>query len=99
MVYLFDEALKLAESEKIQNRIEILKARMLYLGISAAHSYKYVNGTEDERARITELYAEMHRLFLKHNIVVASGTPATYAPEEYDVTRSPAEHWFPGING
>lgn len=95
MVYLFDEALKLAESEKMQNRIEILKARMLYLGISASHESKYVNGTEDERARIAELYAEMHDLFITHKIAVLSGNPGVYAPEEYDVTKNPYEHWVP----
>ncbi len=91
MVDLFDKAIMLAESEKIQTNIEILKARMLYMGISVVHEDRYTNGTEDDRAYIAELYAEMHSLFLKYNIIVLSKYSA---PAEYDVTKSPSEHWY-----
>lgn len=91
MVALFDKAINLAESETIQNRIEILKARMLYMGISVVHEDRYTNGTDEDRAYIAELYAEMHSLFIKHNIKVLTEYGA---PPEYDVTKSPSEHWY-----
>lgn len=91
MVSLFDKALLLAESEEIQNHIEILRARMLYLGISVVHEDRYVNGSDEDRAYIAELYAEAHALFLKHNIKVLSEYGA---PAEYDLTKTPSEHWY-----
>ena len=89
MLSLFDSAIRLAESETIQNRIEILKARMLYMAISVVHEDMYTNGTEDSRALISELYAEMHGLFLKHKIMASNNK---YAPSSYDVTKIPVWH-------
>lgn len=91
MVELFDKALLLAESEEIQNRIEILRARMLYLGISVVHEDRYVNGSDEDRAYIAELYDEAHALFHKHNIKVLSEYGA---PAEYDLTKTPSDHWY-----
>ena len=91
MVVLFDEAIKLAETEEIQNRIEILKARMLYMGISVVHEDRYVNGTDEDRVYIAQLYAEMHETFLKYNIIVIGKLGA---PSEYDVTKAPTDYWY-----
>lgn len=88
---LFDKAVMLSETEAICNRIEILKARMLYLGISAVHEDRYTNGSDEDKAYIAGLYNEMHTLFIKHNIKVLTSYGA---PSEYDVTKSPSEHWY-----
>jgi len=92
IVHLFDRALKYAETQEIYNRIELLYARMLYMGISAVHEDRYVNGSDEDRALIAELYSEMHGLFIKYRILVSGSD--NYAPAEYDVTKSPSEHWF-----
>ena len=94
MVGLFDTALKYAETEEIANRIEMIKARMLYACINAAHESCYVNGTAEQRAIFEERYTEMHRLFKKYSIKVFDDyTAKLYAPDEIDFTKTPTEHW------
>jgi len=94
---LFDVALKYAETEQFQNRIEIMKAQMMYVCINAVHESDYVNGTADQRSTFEERYAEMYRLYKKHSIVVYDSTPKVYAPEEIDFSRKPEDHWCESI--
>jgi len=94
MVGLFDEALKYAETEKIYNRIEVLRARMLYICITVTHEDRYINGSEEDRAIIAERYTEMHQLFKKYRIPVFDDyINHADAPDELDLERNPSEHW------
>jgi len=91
---LLDKALKYAETEEIADRIEVTKARMMYVCINATHESKYVNGTSGERALFEERYTEMHRLFKKHSILVFDNYASKlYAPDEVDFSKTPTEHW------
>ncbi len=94
MTVLFDKALSLAENEDVYNRIEILKARMLYICITLTHGERYLNGTAEDRKVMTDRYTECHRLFRKHNILVFDNyIIKAYAAEELDLERTPSEHW------
>jgi len=97
MMRLFDIALKYAESEAQQNRIEIMKAQMMYVCINATHESDYVNGTAEQRALFEERYTEMHGLYKKHSIVVYDALPLVYVPNEIDFSRKPEDHWSEGI--
>ena len=95
MTEMLDHALRLAETETIQSRIEATKAKLFYLGITITHEERYVNGTEEQRALIEEQYRWMHEMFLKHNIPVYDDYSVKYyPPAEIDFDRTPSEHWF-----
>ncbi|MBQ7827636.1 MAG: DUF4838 domain-containing protein [Clostridia bacterium] len=94
MVGLFDQALKYAETEEVYNKIEVLKARMLYIGIAITHEERYLSGTDEERDVISERYTEMHRLFLEYNIPVFDDyINKCWAPAELDLEQNPSDHW------
>ncbi|MBR4881394.1 MAG: DUF4838 domain-containing protein, partial [Clostridia bacterium] len=92
---LLDRALRLAETEKISDLIETVKAKLLYLGITLTHEARYINGTAEQRAVIEEQYRWMHEMFLKHKIPIYDDySRVFYPPDEIDLERTPSEHWF-----
>lgn len=94
MTGLFKEALRLAETEEIEQQIEILMARMFYACITVTHEDLYVNGTDEERALIAERYTELHRIFRKYDIAVFDDyINYAVAPEELDLEVNPSEAW------
>ena len=98
MTELLDRALEIAETEKIANLIETVKAKLFYLGISLLHEERYANGTDEQRIKISEQYRWMHEMFLKHNIPVFDDyTTQVYVPSEIDLERSPSDHWYNSI--
>lgn len=94
MTGLFKEALRLAETEEIERKIEILMSGMYYVCIGITYNDRYVNGTDEERAVIAERYTEMHRIFRENNLRVFDDFISTeYAPAELDLETNPFDSW------
>jgi len=101
---LLQEAYRLANTSDQADRIEILEAGVLFLGVSLSYNAKYVNGTAEEKELLIEKYTRLHRIATEHNIWIFSGisgmlygTNITYAPEELDLDENPIM-WFPNVD-
>jgi len=102
---LFENARLLANTSDQVDRIEILEAGMLFLGVSMSYDAKYVNGTAEEREHIIEQYKRLHELCTKHNVWVVSnissmlfGKGMTFAPAELDLDESPIMWYNKAVN-
>ena len=99
---LFDEAKRLADTKDQFERIERLEAGMLYLGVCQAYDYWYVNGTAEEKAKLTERYERMFELVHKYNLPVYCSImlySAKYAPDELDLDVNPLQWYIDILNG
>ncbi len=93
---LFDKAHTLVNTSAQEEALEHLEAGMLYMGVIHAYEDWYVNGTEEERALLTEKYTRLHELCTKYRLPMSWG--ASYdecasAPEELDLDVNPIM-WF-----
>jgi len=70
LIYLFDEALRLAETERERRNIDLLSAHVLCNVMTGRYKAKYVNGTAEEKAEYEALAARLKEIF--------DGSGATY---------------------
>lgn len=93
---LFEKARRLADTRDQEIRVEVLEAGMLYLGICHLYDDWYVNGTDAEKAKLTERYKRVHELATKYHLAVycyISPDSAEFAPEVLDLEQHPLE-WY-----
>lgn len=98
---LFEEARRLADTEAQMERVEILEAGMLYLGVIQAYDFWYVNGTDAEREKLIKLYERMFDLVHRYNLPVYCSImlySAKYAPDELDLDENPLQWYLDIIN-
>lgn len=94
--HLFDEAKALADTRDQYERIERLYAGMLFLGVTHVYDVWYVNGTAEEKEKLTERYRELYRLVTEYALPVyveIVRENVTYAPSELDLDESPIA-WY-----
>lgn len=65
---LFDAAEAAAESARAANRVRMLKTHLVFNAIYMWYEDKTLNGTDEDKAYMTELYAELKALFEEADI-------------------------------
>jgi len=97
---LFEEARRLCDTSEQVRRVEILEAGMLYLGVCQAYDYWYVNGTAEEKEKLTKLYERLFYLVHEHHQPVYCSiflTSAKYAPAKLNLDENPIM-WYINIH-
>ena len=79
---LFDEAIRLAESDEAELGIKLYRRNFMFNYLMAVHSDMYIDGTEEERAEYTRLFEEFRDFAVQ--------TGMTYITKELSVERNPA---------
>ena len=79
-----DRAVPMAEDSVTEELIEKFCAGFLYIAVTSRYDEMYVNGTADEKAIITERYAEVWELYKKHNIDRFNGGGHHYVTKDFD---------------
>ena len=102
---LFENALRLANTSDQADRVEILEAGMLFLGVSVSYDGKYTNGTAEEREYLAEKYTRLHELCVKHDIWIVSsiggmlnGNGIVFVPSELNLEESPIMWYNRAVN-
>jgi len=94
-LYLFDRARDKATTTRQAELIDRFEAGLLYLGTALNYEEWYVNGTEEERKRLLEMYGELHRILAKYNLHIYKNLNSEWfhVPAEMDPDVDPGQ-WF-----
>ena len=79
-----DLAVSLAEDGVTEELIEKFCAGFLYLAVTSRYQEMYVDGSPDEKALITERYAEVWEIYRKYGIDRFSGGGHHYVTKDFD---------------